>query len=92
MGPQRSLGFHEAFFGALGRIDLVVVLVKADCFLLGWIAIEHLEDPEGHLVTIRWDEGDPCCRFTHLAEPAFPLRLPSRSLATTKHFMPFNAF
>jgi len=87
MGPQRPFGLHEAFIRALRRIDLVVVLVKADCFLLEWIAIEHLQDPEGHLVTIRWDEGDPCRRFTHLAEPAFPPPVASRILRHQKAFV-----
>jgi hypothetical protein len=64
----------------------VVVLVKAYCFLLEWVAIEHLEDPEGHLVTIWWDEGDPCRRFTHLAEPAFPPPVASRIVMHHKAF------
>jgi hypothetical protein len=87
MGSQRSFGFHQAFIRALGRINLVVVLMEADCFLLGWIAIEHLQDPKGHLVTIRWDEGDPCRRFTHLAEPAFPPPVASRTLKHQKAFV-----
>jgi len=92
MGPQRPFGLHEAFIRALRRIDLVVVLVKAHCFLLEWIAIEHLQDPQGHLVTIRWDEGDPCRRFTHLAEPAFPTPVASRTLRHQKAFCyRFNA-
>jgi hypothetical protein len=65
----------------------VVVLVKANCFLLGWITIEHLENPEGHLVTVRWDESDPCCGFIHLAEPAFPPPVASWILRHHKAFV-----
>ena len=65
MRPERPLRLNEAFFRALWRVNLVVVLVQVRA--IQRITIEHPEDPKSHLFAVGWDEGNPGRGGSHLA-------------------------